>query len=341
MLRDFAVGPVEVLAWNSVTDIEQSRCKRQPIPKLTHNPFEELCLIAPRVLLIDDAPALHRVVAAQLRVDGIETLSAFDGTEGIHTAKTTRPDVILLDVGMPGLNGFEVCELLKVQPETAHIPVMFLSGANEPSDRVRGLQLGASDYLAKPFDGDELRARVRVSLRYRALLELESRRAFRDGLTGHWNRAYLNHRLASDSAASLRHGWPLSCVMLDLDFFKTINDAYGHSVGDEALRAVSDLINGVCRKEDIACRYGGEEFVILCPGVGASDAAAMAEQLRVAIAGVNVPSPEGVVRLTCSFGVADRVYDEALLQAADRALYHAKRTGRNRVCVADTIELAA
>ncbi|HEX8342652.1 MAG TPA: diguanylate cyclase [Tepidisphaeraceae bacterium] len=285
----------------------------------------------PRVLLIDDTPALHRLVAAALEIDGIDLLSAYDGTSGIHAAKMHKPDVVLLDVSMPGLSGFEVCELLLVQPETAQIPVMFLSASANPDDRVRGLMYGASDYLTKPFYADELRARVRVALRYKALLELESRRAFRDGLTGLWNRAYLDHRLAADSAASARHGWPLSCVMIDIDHFKNINDTYGHSFGDDTLRAVADRINLASRCDDVPCRYGGEEFVVLCPGVGAADAARLAERIRTSVSGTPLLAD---VRVTCSLGVADGSPDEGLLAAADRALYRAKHAGRDRVCVA-------
>jgi diguanylate cyclase (GGDEF)-like protein len=288
----------------------------------------------PTVLLIDDSEAVHHLVRGELAADGVDMLGAFDGMAGLRVAKERHPDLILLDVGMPGMDGFEACELLAVQPETATTPVVFLSGAGEAADRVRGLNCGATDYIAKPFVGDELRARVRVSLRYKALVEMEARRAMRDGLTGLWNRKYLDERLAADSATAARHRVPLSCVMFDLDHFKTLNDAHGHAAGDAALRAVAAVLHHGCRREDVACRYGGEEFAVLCPGVPAAGAAGLAERLRAAVAAAAFDGPDGPLRVTGSFGVACGPLGADLLQAADEALYRAKDGGRNRVVIA-------
>lgn len=297
--------------------------------------------IANRILLIDDDEITHALVRAELAADGIEMFSETDGTRGIIAAKRIQPDLILLDVQMKGMDGFEVCELLSVQPETSQTPVVFLSAAGSPADRVRGLNHGATDYIVKPFYGDELRARVRVSLRYKALLELESRRAMRDGMTGLWNRVYFDNRLASESAACVRHGRPMACIMLDLDHFKSINDTHGHAVGDTALREVARLLADKCRTEDVVCRYGGEEFVVLCPSTTAGSAAILAERLRVAITELPLSGAHGPMQITCSFGIADGDTGVGLVNAADGALYQAKRSGRNRVCIAESVKASA
>jgi two-component system cell cycle response regulator len=288
-----------------------------------------------RVLLIDDSAVVRQLIAAELAADGLEVHCAADGPAGLELARLIRPDVVLLDVHMPGMDGPEVCDLLQIQPETAAVPIIFLSSSAEAADRVRGLNQGAADYIGKPCDGEELRARVRVSLRYRKLLEMESRRAMRDGMTGLWNRAYLDERAGSEVAAAARHGSRLGCVMLDLDHFKAINDRHGHPFGDQAIRAVAAVLERECRREDVPCRYGGEEFLVLCPGVNADGAALLAERLRAAMAGVRLTGLDGRdVAFTCSFGVADLLPGgdvRQLVGDADAALYAAKRAGRNRV----------
>lgn len=290
--------------------------------------------MANRILLIDDSKAIHGLVRAELAFDCMEFFGAFDGASGITSAIECHPDVILLDVEMPGMNGYDVCELLGVQPSTAGIPVIFLSAAAQPEDKARGLNQGASDYIAKPFTGDELRARVRVALRHKFLLQLESKRAMRDALTGLWNRAYFDERLQSDIAAATRHDWPLSCIMIDIDHFKLINDTHGHLFGDRVIREVAAVMEQQLRREDSICRYGGEEFVVLCPGVAAEGAQVLAERLRNAVAGLILKPSIERVAVTCSVGLSDLVTcgSGGLVAAADAALYRAKHAGRN--CVA-------
>ena len=287
-----------------------------------------------KVLIIDDAEAIHSLVRAELAQDDIIVLDAYEGTAGIEAAKRLRPDLILLDVSMPGMDGYEVCELLSIQSETAPIPVIFLTANAEPANRTRGLNAGATDYIAKPFYGEELRARVRVSLRFKALVEMETRRSMRDGLTGLWNRTYLDDRILAETAIVERYHRPLACMMIDLDHFKALNDGYGHDVGDSALRAVAGLFGEMCRREDVACRYGGEEFAVLCPGVQAGGAAVIAERLRARIEATNIAAPGGTLKVTASFGVSDVGGGMDFLRRADQALYKAKRDGRNRVALA-------
>ncbi len=286
-----------------------------------------------QLLIIDDDKALHALIRAELEPEGFHVHSAFGGRDGVNVAKATRPDLILLDVDMPDMDGFSVCDLIRIQEETSNTPVLFLSSNADPSERARGLNAGAADFMAKPFFGDELRARVRVSLRYKLLLEMETKRATRDGLTGLWNRTYFNDRLRSETAGISRHRYPLSCVMLDIDTFKSINDTYGHPFGDEVIIRVAEALLKTCRAEDVICRYGGEEFVILCPHVPLGGAAQMAERVRAAVQACVLSGPRGLVPVTCSLGVADTRHGLGLdlVKAADAALYAAKRAGRNRV----------
>lgn len=293
----------------------------------------------PTVLVIDNDEASHALVRCHLEVEGMVVHSAFDGLAGIQLAKDVRPDLILLDVELPEMNGYDTCELLAVQGETVHTPVIFLSASASPAERVRGLNAGATDFIAKPFWGDELKARIRVSLRSKFRLDLESRRAARDGLTGLWNRAHLDERLASEAATAARHDRPLSCVMLDIDHFKSINDSHGHLFGDTILAQMAQLVLRTVRQEDILFRYGGEEFLVLCPCVSAEGAARLAERIRHALSQHLFVGPKGPMSVTCSFGVADWRSGPGfeMVHAADTALYHAKRSGRDRVCSATII----
>jgi diguanylate cyclase (GGDEF)-like protein len=243
----------------------------------------------------------------------------------------------LLDVELPDRDGFAVCADLKANPGTMNIPVIFLTGAVSTKDKIRGLELGATDYITKPFDPAELTARVRASLRTSYLVELLSKKAMIDGLTGLWNRAYLDTRLRSELSAICRSGASLSCIMVDVDRFKNINDTCGHSFGDEVLRTIATMFTETCRAEDIVCRYGGEEFTILLSHTTLPQAVELAERLRGVIESAQVSHRETRVSVTCSFGVAgwNRQAACSVVDLADRALYRAKHSGRNRVEVWD------
>ena len=293
-----------------------------------------------KVLIIDDSKTIHAVVKSKLSDEPIEFHSALNGKVGLELAAALQPDLILLDLELPDLNGFEVCRLLKADPATMIIPIIFLTGASSTEQKIKGLQLGAADYVTKPFDVAELLARVGASLRTKFLLDLLSKKAMIDGLTGLWNRSYLDQRLNAELSLSARTGQTFSCIMADVDHFKAINDTYGHAFGDLALRTTSQIFAENTRAEDIVCRYGGEEFAILLPGVGAVGAGAFAERMGDKVSQLVLPHGSGVVRLTCSFGIAeilkDNVAGASPIQLADQALYQAKRTGRNRVVAADS-----
>ena len=295
-----------------------------------------------KVLMIDDEKLMHTVVKARLADDGIDFHSATSGHEGIALARQIKPDVILLDVQMAQPDGFEVCRQLKADSLLSPIPIIFLTAITSTEDKVRGLNLGAIDYITKPFDAAELQARVRAALRTKELTDMLSTRAMIDGLTGLWNRAYFDARLGAQIAEAKRHAHPFSCILADADRFKLINDTHGHGFGDFVLRGLARLMQESCRAEDVVCRYGGEEFAILTPGVSASSAAQFAERLRHNIERQPFTRNGLSISVTCSFGIADApLVPEGLTEASDKALYQSKSDGRNRVTVSDPKKAAA
>lgn len=296
-----------------------------------------------RLLIIEDSRTALAFLKRHLKDEPVDICIASDGESGLKLAAEALPDVILLDVEMPGLNGFEVCRRLKAAPETRIIPVIFLTGASSTQRKIEGLNLGAADYVTKPFDPAELRARVRSALRNKYLLDLLSQSAKLDGLTGLWNRSYLDQRLTAELAAICRNFQPLSCIMADVDYFKTINDRFGHHCGDIVLRFVGAIFREQSRAEDVICRYGGEEFTILCPGVGVDGAAVLAERLRRQVAAAKFSDTGHAISVTCSFGVSEASLDgDTMLMRADRLLYQSKAAGRNRVTVeGDPLALAS
>jgi diguanylate cyclase (GGDEF)-like protein len=286
-----------------------------------------------RVLIVDDSKAIHVALKTLLRDLPIDISSAYDGELGVAMAAALKPDLVLLDVDMPRLSGYDACKRLKADPATGIIPVIFLSGQNSTEEKIRGLDMGAFDYVIKPFEPAELVARVNVSLRMKFLLDLLSQKAMIDGLTGLWNRAYLQQHLAIKTSEASRENTPLSCMIIDVDHFKKLNDVHGHPFGDEVLRGVSQMLLEQSRGEDVVCRYGGEEFVVLMPGVAGEQALSAAERMRKSIAALTFKRGDLELSVTVSVGLADTVDSPgaSLVSRADEALYHAKRNGRDRV----------
>lgn len=286
-----------------------------------------------KILIIDDADPVHKLVKIRLRKEDVEFHSALDGTTGLAMARTVQPDLILLDIDMPQPDGFEVCRQLKSDVSTTAIPIIFLSAASTSDQIVQGLELGASDYMIKPFEPAEFRARVRAALRMKHLVDLLSHKAMIDGLTELWNRAYFDQRLVAEFALARRREHALSCVMIDIDHFKTINDRFGHPAGDYVLRSVGQVLQAGSRTEDVVCRYGGEEFAIIAPAIAAEGAMQMAERLRHTLEQHVMSYGGQELMLTCSFGVAEvhSLKEPSLVELADLALYRAKQGGRNRV----------
>ena len=295
----------------------------------------------PVVLLVDDAPEIHRLLGVKLRNDDLTLLSAFGGEEALDIAEDLQPSLMLLDLNMPGIDGLETLRRLKDQPNTVQVPVIILSGSTTSSDKVVSFELGATDYVTKPFDVPELRARIASSLRVTRLMKMLAQRAQIDGLTGLWNRAHLNDHLAAEIEQSKRSGDPLSLVMCDLDHFKNLNDTFGHPAGDLVLQSFAKVLNTELRRYDVACRYGGEEFALIIPSSDGQNTVQMCERIRVAIEEMTwARYPD--MRVTGSFGVFTSNsggLGEAAdwIEAADRALYSAKESGRNRIHIYDDV----
>jgi diguanylate cyclase (GGDEF)-like protein len=293
------------------------------------------------VLAIDDSPDVHRLLDIRLRPEGLILHHALAADEGLAKARELKPDLILLDVDLPLLTGFEVCQRLKLDPVTAQIPIIFLTGATDVYTKVQGFDLGAVDYVLKPFDSAELRARVRAALRTKRFHDLLSARSNVDGLTGIWNRSYFNQRFGDEISAALRYGRTISLLMLDLDNFKGLNDSFGHPFGDQVLQAVGDILHTFLRATDAPCRFGGEEFALVLTETDEDGGKITAERVRQQIAQLAFRPKDRHVQVTASFGVAcSTIFDKSSLSvtsmvaAADEALYQAKHEGRNRVCVA-------
>ena len=289
----------------------------------------------PLVLVVDDEADIRTLVARRLRSAGYAVATARDGAEALAVAGEVEPDVVILDVGLPGVDGYAVCRELQARRPTPPA-VIFLTARATVQARVAGLEAGAVDYVAKPFDHAELTARVAAALRTKSRLDALAADAASDGLTGLVNRRRLDEQAEELVALARRHGRPLAFLMIDLDGFKAINDSGGHAAGDDALRAVAAATRRACRASDVIGRYGGDEFAVLAPETDVAGALALAERLRrqlnEAAAPANVPTPR------VSVGIAvwepDMRDTAALYAAADDALYEAKRRGRNRVVAA-------
>ena len=302
-----------------------------PIPMPEQTPV-------PRLLAIDDSELIHRLLQVRLQGERLELHSALNAADGLRLANELLPEVILLDIELDEIDGFEVLSRLKQDPRTHDIAVIFISAASDTMDRVRGLDLGAVDFIAKPFEVVELKARVRLALRMRHLVKMLEHRAQIDSLSGLWNRRYFDQRLSQEFSEARRHGRPLSLVMCDVDRFKRLNDQFGHPFGDQVIERVAQLLSGG-RGSDIACRYGGEEFSVILPSTPAEHALEVAERQRVAIESQSWAGHPDLV-VTASFGIADlqRMPASAtmtdLIREADAALYRAKQQGRNRIEIA-------
>ncbi|MDY0961277.1 diguanylate cyclase domain-containing protein [Massilia sp. CFBP9026] len=291
-----------------------------------------------KVLVADD-DAINREVLGELLKPEYTVLLARNGAQTLERATRHLPDLILLDVMMPDMDGYEVLRRLRGDPQTAHISVIFISGLDRPEDEANGLKMGASDYIVKPFNQTVVMARVALHLqvvRQRRMLE---RLANIDGLTELANRRRFDEMYSLEWQRARRSGRPLSLALLDIDAFKQFNDRYGHPSGDRALRSVARVAGAAMRRPgDMAARYGGEELLLMMPETDALEARRMAEGVREAVIALNVAHEASGVAplLTVSIGGAtlDPEGDEGpaeLFEAADAQLYRAKQSGRNQV----------
>jgi diguanylate cyclase (GGDEF)-like protein len=295
------------------------------------------------ILIVDDSKLIAHVAKTMLTKQGHEVALAQDGKAGLEAAKSGQPDIILLDLIMPVMDGYEVCEHLKADEATQEIPIIMVTSKAETADKVKGLEMGALDYVTKPFDEAELIARVNIHLRLRELYQevqqqnrLLQEMANRDGLTGLYNHRYFHEQLSQDFLRARRYHEDLSCVLLDIDFFKKFNDTYGHQTGDVVLRALAEVIERSIRASDLAARYGGEEFALVMYHTDQLAALEAAERLRHMVENHAVKDNGNLLRVTISVGVAtfphEKIHDaKELIECADQALYKAKENGRNRI----------
>ena len=295
------------------------------------------------VLAIDDSPEIHQLLKVRLKNLDVELSHADCGFDGFDLALAGNPDLILLDVMMPDASGFDICRKLKATTETRNIPVIFLTGASDVDQKVLGFDVGAVDYIQKPFDSAELSARVRAALRTKRFQDMLAQRAMIDGLTGLWNRAHFDQRMHEEVAAAARYDRPMSLIMMDVDKFKNLNDNHGHPFGDEVLQAVGDVLQDSARTSDWPCRYGGEEFGLILRETDLEGAVVMAERVREEIEGLQLRNKAQLVPVTASFGVVSSTLcmnpcdlsSKWMIESADRALYVAKEGGRNCVRTAE------
>jgi diguanylate cyclase (GGDEF)-like protein len=293
----------------------------------------------PQKVLVADDDAINRQVLGELLKPEYTVIMAKSGVQALEKAAQHGPDLILLDVVMPDMDGYEVLRRLRAEPQTEHISVIFISGLDRPEDEANGLNLGASDYIAKPFNPTVVTARVALHLqvvRQRRMLE---RLAHIDGLTELANRRRFDEVFAAEWQRAQVSGRPLSLALLDIDCFKQYNDQYGHPAGDRVLRSVARTAASFMRRPvDLAARYGGEELVLLMPDTYAAQAQLLVGNLCQAVEQLAIAHAASAVApvLTVSLGGATLDADSGesaadLLEAVDNQLYRAKHAGRNRV----------
>jgi two-component system cell cycle response regulator len=289
-----------------------------------------------RILIVDDDPETLRLIRGWFRGKPFEILGAASGEEGLRLAPVRQPDLILLDLKMPDLDGISVARRLKQDPATRSIPIILLTACRDVSSKVAAFQAGADDYVTKPFEFEEVDARIQRMLREReSRLGLE-RMVELDEKTRLYNFRGFQRLLADEWLRAVRYSTPLSLVFLDIDFFKKVNDSHGHQAGDQLLREFAVLVTGGKRAPDVAARYGGEEFAIILPHTDGEEAMVVAERIRTTVDQTPFLEETLAIRITVSAGVATQPGAgidsmDALVRAADVALYRAKDSGRNRV----------
>ena len=307
-----------------------------PYPQLAMGPNRA------KLLVVDDQPiniqVMHQLFGADCQV-----FMATNGARALSVCKDKRPDLVLLDVVMPDMDGFEVCRRLKADEATRDIPVIFVTAHNDAAQETQGLEMGAVDFISKPINPAVVRARVKTHLTLKFQSDLMRRLVFLDGLTGVYNRRYFDQQLVTEMARSARSGAPLALIMLDVDFFKRYNDRYGHQAGDDCLRTIALTLKDCLRRPaDVVARYGGEEFSCILAETGFDAALAIACELEQRMRERNMAhdASDAASVVTISLGVASagglacRDASELIAQA-DAQMYRAKTEGRGRACGID------
>ena len=300
------------------------------------------------ILIVDDVEDNLEILGDLLTFDGYNVKAARSGEAALKLAQESRPDLMLLDILMPGMDGFEVCSRLKADDRTKDIPVIFVSSMTDIDSKVQGFKVGGVDYINKPFQHAEILVRINTHitmLRLRKHLEEQNaeleRLANTDYLTELYNRRYFFNTAEVEFAEAVRSGNLISVTLIDLDHFKQVNDTHGHLAGDHVLVHIAHLIRSNCRAGDVAARYGGEEFAILHPSLDRQNAYRVAERIRKEVEATPFLLEKDEIGMTLSAGVVDTrirkdfLHIDDVLSWADIALYRAKNGGRNRVVVFD------
>ncbi|MGQ0813299.1 MAG: diguanylate cyclase [Gemmatimonadota bacterium] len=298
-----------------------------------------------RILVVDDNRDNVEIIATRLRFRGYDIEEASEGARALEVVRRNPPDLILLDVMLPDIDGYEISRSIKGDPKLPFIPIILVTARDTTQDKVAGLDAGADDYLTKPIDFPELEARVRSMLRIKRLqdeIELKNqeleRLSISDGLTGLFNHRHIHALLNEEFERVDRTGERLTVAMFDLDRFKNVNDTHGHQAGDRVLEQMADILRESAREIDRLGRYGGEEFMALLPDTSIDDAEVFVERVRreVARRPFNIGDDKPPLKMTISAGIATYPHariknPETLVRLADEALYTAKTAGRNRV----------
>jgi len=305
-----------------------------------------------KVLVVEDSREQRNNLVALLESRGYDVAAVGSGIQALKAIKESCPDVVILDVVLEDMDGYSVCRWLRLTEATRDSVIIMLTVKNDVKERIEGLHVGADDYLPKPYDGDELEARMYAALRSRSVkFELRKRNtelegmltraeqvAMTDAVTGLSNRRRFTDVLKREWATAKRYGHPLSCAMVDVDHFKAVNDTHGHGAGDDALRRVAALVLSSVREVDLCARYGGDEFAVLLPHTPREKAVLVMDRIRLKLLATRAEWGPESERVSLSVGIAsteDAEIESAeeLVEAADAALYDAKREGRDRVAV--------
>lgn len=298
-----------------------------------------------RVLVVDDDRSNCERLMQLLNDEGYDVDVAFDGMVGLEKIREAPPDLVVLDVMMPKMNGLELCRIIKQSLGELFLPVILCTVKGDIDSKVQGLKMGADDYLAKPYNPIELKARITSLLRIKQLQDrINSKKrqledmSFTDALSGLYNHRYLQQRMNEEFKRAQRYNDPLSCVMVDVDHFKQANDTHGHQFGDMVIREVAAILRQCVREHDIITRYGGDEFLIILPRTHFTGSLAVAERIWKTMAAHNFSDGTASMRLSASIGISffpnkNVSGPEQLISHADEALYKAKRDGRNKICL--------
>lgn len=288
-----------------------------------------------KVLVVDDNRLNTMLLEQILEDEDYEVDILVSGERVVEVSKESKPDAILLDIMMPGIDGFEVCRLLKEEPETKDIPVIMVTAKTEGEDLNKAFELGAFDYIKKPIDEVEVIARLKSALKYRSQQKNLEEMAMKDGLTGLYNHKLIIELFNKECDKASRREESMAFVMLDIDFFKNVNDTFGHGAGDDVLKELADILENNIREGDIVGRYGGEEFCIVIPNTTENEVYKICERIRKAVEEHIFKTDEADIEITISIGACIKHPDNTLdckevITTADKALYIAKNSGRNK-----------